>query len=64
MKIKTLQLKNLAIEKNYTFTTLAKAAGVSRNTVSSICNGKSCSLSTAGKLAKALGVSLLDIAEE
>ncbi len=64
MKIKTLQLKSLAVEKGYTFSELAAAAGVSRNTISSIYNGKSCSLSTAAKIAKALKVSLTDIAEE
>jgi DNA-binding Xre family transcriptional regulator len=64
MKIKTLRLKSLAVEKGYTFTDLAIASGVSRNTVSSIYNGKNCSLATAAKLSKALGVSLEDIAEE
>lgn len=64
MKIKTLQLKSLAVEKGYNFSDLAAAAGVSRNTISSVYNGKSCSLNTAAKLAKALNVPLTEIAEE
>lgn len=64
MKIKTFKVKCLMADKDLNTIELAKATGVSRNTISSIINGKSCSLTTAGKLAKALNVSLEDIAEE
>ncbi len=64
MKMKSFTIKCLMVEKGYTLTDLAAASGVSRNTVSSVYNGKSCSLSTAAKLAKALNVQLTDIAEE
>lgn len=64
MKIKTFKVKCLMADRDLNTIELAKATGVSRNTISSITNGKSCSLTTAGKLAKALNVSLEDIAEE
>ncbi len=64
MKIKSLQFKSYLLDKGYTLSDIAAKAGVSRNTVSSIVHGKSCSFATVGKLAKALDVSLTDIAEE
>ena len=64
MKMKAFTIKCLMADKNLNTVDLAKATGVSRNTISSIINGKTCSLSTAAKLAKALTVSLEQIAEE
>lgn len=43
---------------------LAKAAGVSRGTVTAIRTGKACSGATAAKLAHALGMSIDDLKEE
>jgi len=43
---------------------LAELSGVSRITISSIRNGKSCSIQTVGKLAAALGVDVREIMRE
>ena len=43
---------------------LAERSGVSRVTVTSVRNGKSCSESTAQKLAAGLGVKVTDITEK
>ncbi|MCM1234381.1 MAG: helix-turn-helix domain-containing protein [Ruminococcus flavefaciens] len=43
---------------------LAEKSGVSRVTVTSVRNGKSCSETTAQKLAEDLGVKVADIAEK
>ena len=43
---------------------LAEKAGVSRTTVGSIKNGKSCAPATVGKIAEALGVDVTEIIEE
>lgn len=42
---------------------LAERSGISRATINAICNGKSCSLDTACKIAEALDVDLQDICE-
>lgn len=64
MKIKTFEVKCLMADRDLNTIELAEVSGVSRNTISSVINGKSCSLSTAAKLAKALNAPLADIAEE
>lgn len=64
MRLKTMAIKCLMAEKDVNTVELAKLAGVSRNTISSSLNGKSCSLSTVAKLSMALNVSLIEIAEE
>lgn len=64
MKIKTMAFRCIIAERGLTPTSLAELAGLSRNTVSCVINGKTCSFSTAAKLAKALNVSLEEIAEE
>lgn len=42
---------------------LVKKTGISRVTISGVCNGKSCSPDTARKIAEALDVELSDICE-
>ena len=42
----------------------ADLAGLSQSTVTSIINGKTCTILSAGKLAKALGVDIEEIIEE
>lgn len=64
MKMKAFTIKCLMADKELNTVELAKATEVSRNTISSIINGKNCSLSTAAKMAKALNVPLAEIAEE
>lgn len=44
--------------------TLAERSGVSRATITAIRSGKSCSESTAGKLAAGLGVTVAEIVQQ
>ena len=64
MKIKTIALKALMVDNDINTVELSELTGVSRNTISSILNGKSCSLTTETKLCRALEVPLTAIAEE
>lgn len=63
MRIDRKKLIIAMIDKNQTVMQLAKKSTVSRVTISSIRNGKSCSMRTAEKLANALGVPVTDILE-
>lgn len=50
-------------KKKYNSTTLAKASGISRATISYIRNGKSCKPDVAGKLAETLDLSVEELVE-
>lgn len=59
-----MSLSNLMIvmaEQQMSLKELAGKAGLSLNTVSAVANGKSCTTVTAGKIAKALGVSVAEL---
>lgn len=58
MKLRTIKVRSLMYRNEVTQTALAEKTGVSRRTVSLVCNGKSCSQQTAQKIADALGVNL------
>lgn len=64
MKISKLRLSTLMFENNLNNTDLANLSGISRATLSSIRSGKSCSDTTACKIAKALNVGLDTIIED
>ncbi len=64
MKVCRKKLAIAMIDKNYNITTLSNIANISRNTISAIKSGKSCSGDTALKLAKALEVPVQDLIEE
>ena len=64
MKICRKKLAIAMIEKNYNIMTLSNLANVSRNTISAIKAGKSCSGDTVLKLAKALEVPVQDLIED
>ena len=64
MKICRKKLAIAMIDKNYNITTLSNLANLSRNTISAIKAGKSCSGDTLLKLAKALEVPVQDLIEE
>lgn len=63
MRISKAELGILLAEAGITFAELAKQSGVSRQTISSIYNGKSCTPKTAGKIAKALGKEVAELLE-
>lgn len=64
MKVCRKKLAIAMIDKNYNIITLSNIANVSRNTISAIKTGKSCSGDTLLKLAKALEVPVQDLIEE
>ncbi len=63
MRINRKKLIIAMLDNDQTIVQLAKASGVSRVTISNIKCGKSCSNTTAEKIAKALNVSVSDIIE-
>lgn len=63
MKINTLRIKQHMYANLMTQQQLAKAAGVSRATINCTLLKGSCSIQTAGKIAKAMGVRPSEIIE-
>lgn len=55
LKMATLQINQLQ---------LAEKAGISRQTLSAVMNGRSCRPELLGKIAKALGVDVTEIIEQ
>lgn len=64
MKINQIKLGVMLAKKNINYMGLARKAKISKATISSIKNGKSCSFLTAVKIAEALGVEVTDILED
>ena len=64
VRVSTSKIKYFMGSKLMTQGALAKTANVSRATINSTLSKGSCSISTVGKLAKALGVEVTDIIEE
>lgn len=62
MNLNELKIREMLFIKRTSQTELAKRSGVSRVTVSAVCNGKSCNDATAQRIAHALGVDLTEIA--
>lgn len=64
MKLDTYRIKLLMAEREMTQAELAALSGISRQSISTIFGRGTCTLKTAGKLAKGLGVSAGEIAKE
>lgn len=64
MKIDAGKIKMILAERGMTQAELAKACGVSRQNVSTILLRGTCSLVTAGKIAKGLGIQVAEIMKE
>lgn len=62
MKINTQKVEALLAEKQMSKKTLAENCGISAQSVSTIIRRGSCEPRNAGKLAKALGVHVIEIA--
>lgn len=58
MYLNRIALAVFLTEKRISKVKLAELAGISRITISAVCNGKSCRPETAEKIAAALGVPL------
>lgn len=64
VKINQIKLAILMVKRDWNTEETAKNAGVARQTVSYIKNGKSCTDRTAIKIANALGVEVTDLLED
>jgi len=58
MNLSRVKIGLVLLNQRMTKSQLAKLTGLSRNTISAVCNGKSCSEATAVAIAKALDVPL------
>lgn len=63
MKLKEEKLKRIMKAQKVSQTSLAKVAGLSRITISSVCRGATCSEETGLAIASALGIPLADLEE-
>jgi putative transcriptional regulator len=64
MRLNVLKVQILMAERKMTIKKLAEISGVSRQTISYIISGKSCSPQVAFKIAEALEIDLEQIAKE
>ena len=64
MRINTIKVKLILAEQEMTRTELAERCGISRQNISTILTRGTCAPKTAGKLAKGLGVPVVEIAKE
>ena len=63
MRLNRVTVKTLLAQKDLKQKDIVEKTGLTRNTVSSIFCGKSCSQETAEKIAAGLGVDLVEILE-
>jgi len=61
MQLSTIKIRSLLYQKGMTQNQLAAISGLTRATISAVCNGKSCSYMSALRIAAALEVELEDI---
>lgn len=63
MRLKKNMLKHIMVDRDLKLRQLQEISGVSKQTLSAVSNGKSCSFKTAEKLAKALNLDLMELIE-
>lgn len=63
MRLKKNMLKHIMVDRDLKLRQLQEISGVSKQTLSAVSNGKSCSFETAEKLAKALNLDLMELIE-
>ena len=63
MKLKNNMLKHIMIDRGLKLRQLEKLSGVSKQTLSAVRSGKSCSGETAFKIAKALNLDVMELIE-
>ena len=63
MKLKRNVLKHIMVDRELKLRELEKLSGVSRQTLSAIGNGKSCSGETVFKIAEALKIDVMELIE-
>ena len=64
MRINQIKLAMMLVKRNWNYADLVRESNVSKATISSIKNGKSCSIKTAAAIANALGVEVTDLLED
>jgi DNA-binding XRE family transcriptional regulator len=64
LKLSPEKINMYLAEKNILKKELAELSGISRQTIISVTSGKSCSTTTAGKIAKALEIPVKEIMED
>lgn len=64
MKLNAWKIKLLLAEKEMNQADLANKCGVNRQQINEILSRESCTLKTLGKIAKALGIPVAEIARE
>ena len=64
MKLNTTKIVLILADREMTRAALAEACGISRQNLSTIMTRGTCAPKTAGKLAKGLGVEVLEIIKE
>lgn len=64
MRLSKTKIYLLLTKKYFTQAALAKAAGVSRQTLSAVMNGRNCRPELVGKIAKAFDVEPAEIIED
>lgn len=64
MRINRITFNLELLKRDLTLTELSKASGVSRQVLSAIKSGKTCSDATGEKIASALNVNLADLLKE
>ena len=63
MRLKKNMLKHIMVDRDLKLRQLQEISGVSKQTLSAVSNGKTCSFETAEKLAKALNLDLMELIE-
>ena len=63
MRLKKNMLQHIMVDRDLKLRQLQEISGVSKQTLSAVSNGKSCSFETAEKLAKALNLDLMELIE-
>lgn len=63
MRLKKNMLKHIMVDRDLKLRQLQEISGVSKQTLSAVSNGKSCSYETAVKLAKALNLDVMELIE-
>lgn len=63
MKLKNNMLKHIMIDRDLKLRQLQELSGVSKQTLSAVSNGKTCSYDTAVKLARGLDLDVTELIE-
>jgi putative transcriptional regulator len=64
VRLKKNALKHIMVDRDLKLRQLQEISGLSRQTLSAVSNGKSCSFETAEKLAKALNLDVMELIED